>query len=109
MPQRCCALASVLAAKRCHCGFGVPKAAVARLLGVRHQCLQQSRSIVETEFFAPDGAPPLSTAALDLLEDELLSEEVGSQLQLQLHPCNTSAYWKAGAVLGSRPCCSGNN
>ena len=33
MPQRCCALASVLAAKRCHCGFSAPKAAVAKLSG----------------------------------------------------------------------------
>ena len=33
MPQRCCALASVLAAKRCHCGFSAPHANVAKLSG----------------------------------------------------------------------------
>ena len=38
MPQRCCALASVLAAKRCHCGFSAPKAAVAKLSGVALYC-----------------------------------------------------------------------
>ena len=81
MPQRCCALASVLAAKRCHCSLSAAKQAVARLSGVRQQCLQQSRSIVEMEFFVPDGSSLrrggqlISNTALELLEDELLSEE----------------------------------
>ena len=81
MPQRCCALASVLAAKRCHCGLSAPKQAVAKLSGVRQQCLQQSRSIVEMEFLVSDGSSLkpggqlISNTALELLEDELLSEE----------------------------------
>ena len=81
MPQRCCALASVLAAKHCHCGFSAAKQAVTRLSGVRQQCLQQSRSIVEMEFLAPDsfslrqGGQLISDTALELLADELLSEE----------------------------------
>ena len=81
MPQRCCALASVLAAKRCHCGLSAAKQAVAKLSDVRQQCLQQSRSIVEMEFLVPDGSSLrrggqlISDTALELLEDELLSEQ----------------------------------
>ncbi len=40
--------------------------------GVRHQCLQQSRSIVETEFLGGDSA--LSSATLEMLEDEQMTE-----------------------------------
>jgi len=47
--------------------------------GVRRQCLQQSRSIVETEFL--DGGSALSTPALEMLEDELLNEEQVTLLQ----------------------------
>ena len=39
---------------------------------MRQQCLQQSRSIVETEFLGGDSA--LSSAALEMLEDELVTE-----------------------------------
>ena len=43
--------------------------------GVRQQCLQQSRSIVETEFLGGDSS--LSSAALEMLEDELMTEVLG--------------------------------
>ena len=39
---------------------------------MRQQCLQQSRSIVETEFLGGDSS--LSSAALEMLEDELMTE-----------------------------------
>lgn len=40
--------------------------------GVRQQCLQQSRSIVETEFLGGDSS--LSSATLEMLEDEMMTE-----------------------------------
>ena len=65
-------------------------AAVGRLSSVRQQCLQQSRSIVETEFLDGGGASQdfsaLSANALEMLEDELLSEqEVGMLLTILMH------------------------
>jgi hypothetical protein len=64
---------------------GALAAAMGSLSRARQQCLQQSRSIVEREFSDGGGAPrdftALSATALDMLEDELLSEqEVGMLL-----------------------------
>ena len=59
-------------------------AAVGTLSSVRQQCLQQSRSIVETEFSDGGGvsqdSSALSATALEMLEDELLSEQEVSML-----------------------------
>ena len=50
--------------------------------GVRHQCLQQSRSIVETEFRGGDSS--VSSATLEMLEDEMMTEVlVLTQIQAQ--------------------------
>ncbi len=69
LQQKCCSLASVLAARRCHCRLGVPRQAKAQLEHVQHQCIRAHHAIVEQQIFnqspaGADGEAPGSSVAV---------------------------------------------
>lgn len=67
--QTCCALAAVLASRRCHCRLGVPRQSIAQLEHVTQQCMRAHRAMVEEHISgllpgtAPNDAPGSSPAA----------------------------------------------
>lgn len=76
MQQKCCSLASILAARRCHCRLGVPRQTMSQLEHVQHQCIRAHRAIVEQQIFNRTAAEAADTPASFPAAATAISEKV---------------------------------
>jgi hypothetical protein len=59
--QKCCSLASILAARRCHCRLGVSRQSMSQLEHMQHHCIRAHRAIVEQQIFNRTAAEAADT------------------------------------------------